>query len=74
MGDDVPIPLPLRISCRTISLNVLDTSGSTGEPKGVMLTHENAFTFIDWCRDHLELEGLGAVLIARSVPFRPLDL
>ena len=28
---------------------VLYTSGSTGKPKGVMLSHANAFTFLDWC-------------------------
>ena len=32
---------------------ILYTSGSTGRPKGVMLSHANAFTFIDWCTAEL---------------------
>jgi len=50
LADDAPSPLPPPREPDDLAY-VLYTSGSTGKPKGVMLSHANAFTFLDWC-DH----------------------
>ncbi len=47
-ADTSPTPLPPPSRGDDLAY-ILYTSGSTGKPKGVMLSHTNAFCFIDWC-------------------------
>ena len=54
LADDAPTPLAPERAGDDLAY-ILYTSGSTGKPKGVMLSHVNAFTFLDWCESRLGL-------------------
>jgi amino acid adenylation domain-containing protein len=48
---------------------IIYTSGSTGVPKGVMIEHRNAVSFVRWARSVFSADDLRVVLASTSVCF-----
>jgi amino acid adenylation domain-containing protein len=48
---------------------ILYTSGSTGDPKGIMITHRNAYTFIGWMKKKFSVSSQDKILSRAPLQF-----
>ncbi len=49
--------IPSNVSVQSDLAYIIYTSGSTGEPKGVMISHLNSLTFVNWAFEAMEVNS-----------------
>ncbi|MGH7782232.1 MAG: amino acid adenylation domain-containing protein [Candidatus Binatia bacterium] len=54
--DEGPIPAQWKQCVDTDPVYIIHTSGSTGNPKGVVVTHRGVIDYIDWARDTFKID------------------
>jgi L-proline---[L-prolyl-carrier protein] ligase len=64
-----PEPYAMRTFDANAEAYVLHTSGSTGVPKGVVITQENAASFVRWAVEHFVLSALDRMAVHAPLHF-----
>lgn len=65
---DPPVAVSPKLLADDIAY-ILFTSGSTGDPKGILLSHRNAYTFTEWMREFFDVRPDDRVLSRAPLQF-----